>query len=145
MLLYRPLIIDWLPAPLPHPPQQTGCLLLHPHLLCLCLLVSLSPPLSPLSRFPPYHVSFSFYLFLCLSSSSVLLHCFRYCGLMWGPHVHTLCCLLNRLCLSVDAKYEGQSLLLTSPAPQLCPAAPALSLANRSLFWCGVFMLCLVT
>lgn len=48
MLLYRPLIIDWLPVPLPHPPAPNlRCLLRHLHPLCLCLLVSLSPPLVP--------------------------------------------------------------------------------------------------
>jgi len=61
MLLYRPLIIDWLPVPLPHPLRPN----LHP--LRLCLLVSLSPSSSPPSRFPPHHVSFSSHLFLCLS------------------------------------------------------------------------------
>lgn len=126
MLLYRPLIIDWLPVPLPHPPQQTCCLLHHPHLLCLCLLVSLSPPLSPLSRFPPYHVSFSFYIFLCLSSS-VLLHFFGYFGLVCGPHdTHPL--LLVKPSVFECACWIGSLLLSSQLLSFVRPLQPSASL-----------------
>lgn len=47
MLLYRPPIIDRLPVPLAAAPPNLCRLIRHLHPLCLCLLVSLSPPLIP--------------------------------------------------------------------------------------------------
>lgn len=144
MLLYRPLIIDWLPVPfLTHhsrPAASSTTLTYsvsvslshcpHPYLLCLAFLPIMSPSLS-------ISFSVSLLLFSCTSSGIA--------GSCLAFTINLLCCLLNRLCSIVHAKSEGRSLLRTSPAPRLCPASPALGRVNRSRFWCWFFMLCLVT
>lgn len=73
MLLYRPLIIDRLPVPLPPAPPNLCCLVPHFHPLCLCLLVSYPPP--PLCLIflpimsPSLSISSSVSLFFLFSSS----------------------------------------------------------------------------
>lgn len=145
MLLYRPLIIDWLPVPLPHPPHQTSAAgfthsvsvsLSH----CLPLLipsVSLSS-LSYLLLFPSLPLSlFSFSL-----SAATLLRAVAALGsVLWC--ISILCCLLY---CSWCAFKSRRSLLIThlSSSTALSGSSGSVSV-NRSFFWCWSFMLCLET
>lgn len=129
MLLYRPLIIDWLPVSLPahptkplplHPPPSptlslSPCLIVSPLIPTVsfsslsCLLLFLSLPLS---------------LFFFSFSTASLLQLYQ----CWAQLFTAACYIAHMLFSSVGGvQAEGHRLLLTSPAPLHCPATPALS------------------